>query len=51
MLKVLVVDDSVERVELIKKALLSSEFRAHIDVQYSDTADKARVELLGDFTI
>lgn len=51
MLKVLVVDDSVERVELIKKALLSSEFRAHIDVQYSDTADKARVELLEPYDL
>ncbi len=46
MLRILVVDDSVSRVELIKKALFNSELRSHIDVRYTDTADKARIELL-----
>lgn len=46
MLKILVVDDSEARVELIRQALGGSKYSPHISVRYCDSADKARVEML-----
>ncbi|VVO40780.1 alpha/beta hydrolase [Pseudomonas fluorescens] len=51
MLKILVVDDSEKRVELLQHAFNSSPLRAHVDVTYCDTADKGRIEMLEPFDL
>lgn len=51
MLKILVVDDSEKRVELLQHAFSNSPLRAHVDVIYCDTADKGRIEMLEPFDL
>ena len=46
MLKVLVVDDSSQRVEILRRAFEDSQYYAHMSVTYCDSADKGRVEML-----
>lgn len=46
MLKIIVVDDSEKRVDLIKKTLSGCEFFTQLDLSYVETADKARQCLL-----
>lgn len=45
-MRLLVVDDSEERVALIKKSLSSSWFEKYLEVIYCDSADSARRELM-----
>lgn len=51
MLKILVVDDSEKRVELLQHAFSNSLLGNHIRVTYTDTADKSRIELLEPFDL
>jgi CheY-like chemotaxis protein/predicted alpha/beta hydrolase family esterase len=51
MLKILVVDDSARRQELLKEAFQSSGYTSLLDVRYCDTADKARIEMLEYFDL
>lgn len=51
MLKILVVDDSSERVELISKTIMSTADSKHIKLTVCDTADKGRTFLTEEFDL
>lgn len=51
MLKILVIDDSSERTELISKTVMSSEDSKHIKLTTCDTADKGRALLTEEFDL
>ena len=51
MLKILIVDDSVRRVSILKLALENCEFSNHFETCYCDSADKGRQELLYEYDL
>lgn len=51
MIKILVVDDSLERVRIISEAIASSKHAVIVDIDFCDTADRARRELKNHYDL
>lgn len=51
MLKILVVDDSLERVKILQERIEECSFYHLLEVSYVDTADKARTHLLSSYDL